>query len=315
MSVQASTVVNIIRDIIPDAVYDANNNPMPANDGGIFKAQTLYRWMNDGVKALAEQVGWVVKDWTAFAVTASQPNYSLNGSWHQLDEGFQGSFRMMLAPEGMTLWPKAVIAGQAMYYTQHRQTDHMEVGLYPVPSTTDPTSTLNTNLDATTTTGFAVTNAATFLPYRYVQIENEIIFYGNIAAPPTGSAATGVMVLQRGQCGTTPAAHNGALAGVTVTHLSAWFKGSRMPMEIATATDAVEIPAGFVFALQEYMLAKCSYAQEDQATGKMHMEEFRKECQRIYADPNWRSDSQGCQTQPYGVPLMGRTIWGNVYQI
>src|SRR2546425_570390 len=106
MPVQASTVVNIVRDIIPDAVYDASNNPLPANDGGIFKAQTLYRWINDGVKALAEQVGWVVDDWTAFAVTANQPNYSLNGQWHELDEGFQGSFRLMLAPEGVTLWPK-----------------------------------------------------------------------------------------------------------------------------------------------------------------------------------------------------------------
>ena len=307
MSVQASTVVNIVRDIIPDPVYDSANAPMPANDGGIFKAQTLYRWINDGVKALAEQVGWVVKDWTALAVTANQPNYSLNGAWHQLDEGFQNSFRLMLAPEGMTLWPKAVVGGQCAYYTQHRQTDHMEVGLFPVPNTSDPTSTLTPNINATVTTGFAVGNAATFLPYGYCQIESEIIFYGQIATPPTGSSATGVLVLQRGQCGTTAAAHS---SGATVTHLGAWFKGSRMPLEVATATDIVELPSGFIFALQEYVLAKCSYAQEDQATGKMHMDQFRQECQRIYGDPNWRSDSQGSQVQPYGVPVMGRQIWG-----
>lgn len=315
MSVLASTVVNIVRDIIPDSVYDASNTPQPAVDGGIFKCQTLYRWMNDAVKSLAEQVGWVVQDWAAVAVTANQPNYSLNGAWHQLEEGFQGSFRLMLTPEGMTLWPKAVVSGQSQFYTQHRQTDHMEVGLYPVPDTSDPTSQLTANLSASTTTGFAVTDTDGFLPYGYCQIDSEILFYGQLATPPTGVTATGVMVLQRGQCGTTAASHTGGGGSpATVTHLSAWFKGARMPMEIATATDPVEIPSGFIYAVQEYMLAKASYAQEDHAAGKMHMDEFRKECARIYGDPNWRSDSQGCQTQPYGTPLMGRTIWGNVYQ-
>lgn len=310
MSVQASVVVNIVRDLIPDAVYDASNNPMPSNDGGIFKAQTLYRWINDAVKQLAEGVGWVIKDWTAFAVTANQPNYSLNGAWAQLDHGFQGSYQLQLAPENMTLWQKAVVSGQPYYYTQHKQTDHMEVGLFPVPNTTDPTSTLTPNLGATTTTGFAVASAATFLPYGYVQIDSEILSYGQIAAPPTGGTATGVMVLSRAQGGTTAAAHT---AGATVTHLSAWFKGSRMPMEVATATDLIELPSGFVSLVQTYVLAQAAYAQEDQTGGDRRMDRFTRECAKIYADPNWRSDSQGMQTKPYGIPILGRTVWGNVY--
>jgi hypothetical protein len=304
VSVPASTVVNIVRDIIPDAVYDSSGNPLPTTDGGIFRAQTLYRWINDGVKALAEQVGWIVRDWTAIAVTANQPNYALNGSWHEIDDAFQGGFRLMLGPESMTLWPKAIVGGQCQFFTQHRQTDHLEVGLFPVPNTTDPTSTLTPAITAANVTGFPIAANTNFLTYGYVGIDSEIIFYGAL------SGTTGLTVLQRGQCGTTAAAHT---AGSTVTHLSGWFKGARMPLEVATGTDVVELPGGFIFALQEYVLAKCSYAQEDQATGKMHMDEFRKECSRIYADPNWRSDSQGMSAQPYGTPVMGRTIWGNVY--
>ncbi len=311
MSVPASDVVNSVRDLIPDAVYNSAGTPLSTTDGGIFRAQTLYRWINDAVKVLAEKVGWVVKDWTAVAVVANQPNYSLNGAWHQLDEWVQNSYRLILAPEGMTLWPKAVVSGQPQFYTQHRQTDHMEVGLYPVPNTADPTSTLTPSpLSASTTTGFAVANTASFLPYGYVGIESEILFYGQLATPPTGVTATGIMVLQRGQCGTTAAAHS---TGVTVAHLGAWFKGSRMPIEVTTGTSVIELPSGFIFAIQEYLMAKCSYAQEDQQAGKLHMSEFNAECQRIYADPNWRSDSQGMQTQPYGTPLMGRTVWGSVY--
>ena len=308
MPVQASTVVNIIRDLLADPVYDSSNAPMPANDGGIYKAQTLYRYINDGVKALAEQVGWVVKDWTAFAVISNQPNYSLNGQWHQLDEGMQNSFRLMLAPEAWTLWQKAIVGGQCSYFTQHRQTDHMEVGLFPVPPDDDPTSTLTNTLSATTTTGFAVANAATFLTYGYVQIESEIIAYSQLATPPSGSTTTGVLVLRRGQCGTTAAAHT--TTGVTVTHLSAWFKGSRMPNEVATATDLIELPEGFMWAIQEYVMSKCLYQESNPQEGKLHMDQFRQECQRIYADPNWRSDSQGVQSKPYGVPVMGRVVWG-----
>jgi len=310
MPVQASVVVNIVRDLLADPIYDSSNNPMPANDGGIYKAQTLYRYINDGVKVLAEKVGWVVRDWTAFAVTAYQPNYSLNEQWHQLDTGFQNSFRLMLAPEAETLWPKAVVGGQCAYYVQHKQTDHMEVGLFPVPNTDDPTSTLTPNINSTVTTGFAVANAATFLSFGYVQIDSEIIAYGQLAAPPSGSTTTGVMVLRRGQAGTTAAAHT---AGATVNHLSAWVYGSRMPNSVTTATDTIELPTGFMFAIQEYVMAKCLYQESNPQEGRLHMDQFNQECQRIYADPNWRSDSQGVQTKAYGSPLMGRTAWGNVY--
>ena len=307
MSVQASVVVNIVRDLLSDPVYDSSNQPMPANDGGIYKAQTLYRYLNDGVKSLAQKVGWVVKDWTAFAVTANQPNYSLNGQWHQLDEGLQNSYRLVLAPENLTLWPKAVVGGQCSYFTQHRQTDHMEVGLFPVPATSDQSSLLVNNLSSTTTTGFDVLNADEFLPYGYLQIDSEILFYGNVASPPTGSVSTGVMVLRRGQAGTDAAVHN---AGATVQHLSAWFKGSRMPNEVTTATSVIELPEGFLYAVQEYVIAKGKYQVEDEQGGKLHMDTFLMECQKIYADPNWRSDSQGVQTKAYGVPSMGRTVWG-----
>lgn len=311
MSVQASVVVNIVRDLLSDPVYDSSNNPMPANDGGIYKAQTLYRYINDGVKALAEQVGWVVKDWTAFAVQSNQQNYSLNGQWHGLEFGRQNGFQLSLFAEDITLWSRAVVSGQPCFFVPHLQTDHMEVGLFPIPNTTDPTTTLTNTLSATTTTGFAVANAATFLAAGYLQIESEIIYYGQLATPPTGSTTTGVMVLRRGQCGTTAAAHT--TTGVTVTHLSAWFKGVRTPNEVSTATSVIELPEGFLWAVQEYVLSKCAYQVEDQQAGQMHMNEFRRECARLYADPNWRTDSQGVQTRAYGFGPPANLAWGNTW--
>ena len=315
MPVQASVVVNIVRDLLSDPVYDSANAPMPANDGGIYKAQTLYRYINDGVKALAEQVGWVVQDWTAFAVQSNQPNYSLNGQWHQLQYGRQNGFQLMRYAEDITLWSRAVVTGQPTYFVPHRQTDHMEVGLFPVPTADDPTSTLTADLSATTTTGFAVLNAATFLAAGYLQINSEIIFYGQLATPPSGSTTTGVLVLQRGQCGTTAAVHTGGGGSPsTVTHLSAHFKGARMPNEVTTATSVIELPEGFMWAIQEYVMSKCLYQESNPQEGKLHMDQFRQECQRIYADPNWRTDSQGMQTRAYGSAPQNNLVWGNVYR-
>src|SRR3990167_6853482 len=195
MPVQASVVVNIVRDLLADPVYDSSNAPMPANDGGIYKAQTLYRYINDGVKALAEQVGWVVQDWTALPVSTNAPFYSLNGQWQQLQYGRQNGFQLMRYAEDITLWSRAVVTGQPTYFIPHRQTDHMEVGLFPVPDSADPIATLTANLSATTTTGFAISDATGFLDNGYVEIDSEIIYYGNIPAPPSGSVATGILVL------------------------------------------------------------------------------------------------------------------------
>jgi hypothetical protein len=301
MSVTAGTLVTTLRDLIPDTNYDASGVSHPELDGGLFRGQTLYRWLNDGVKALTEQVGWVVSDWTAVTVTANQPFYSLNGAWHELEEGFQGGFRLMLAPEGLTVWPKPIVGAQAAMYTIRRQTDHLEVGLLPIPNTTDPTTTINQVGGMTlTSTSVTVTSTTGFLTFGYVQIDSEILAYQT-------TTATSLGVLTRAQAGTAAATHAN---GATVTHLSAWFKGERMPTEIAVSTDVVEVPSGFLFAVQEYVLSKCDYAQNDVQAGKLHMDQFRQECKRIHDDPGWRSDAQGTQVLPYGQPLLGRTIWG-----
>src|SRR5262249_47574189 len=43
----AGTIVNNVRDEIPDAVYDTGGNPLPDADG-LQRASSLYRWLNQG---------------------------------------------------------------------------------------------------------------------------------------------------------------------------------------------------------------------------------------------------------------------------
>lgn len=116
-------------------------------------------------------------------------------------------------------------------------------------------------------------------------------------------------VVSRGQGGTKAATH---ASSAVVSYCSAWFKGPRLPTDIAAVTDPVELPTGFIYAVQEYLLSKCAYGQNDEQAGKLHMNEFRAEAKRLQQDPSWRTDAQGVQVRPYGYATMGRLAWGNV---
>ncbi len=300
MSVTAGDVVNIVRDLIPDPIYTSGGTPQPASDGGLFRSQTLVRWINDGAKSLAEQMGWTVEDWTAISVTKNQAFYTLDSKWVSFELGYQNAFQLALTPESFTVWPKAVSGSQSTSYAIHKTTDHWELGLFPVPNTTDPTSTVATTMNASVSS-LTVASSSGFLPYGYVQIENEVCWYGAI------SGNVQLTPLLRAQCGTTAATHS---ANVSVSHLSAWFKGVRNPNEITATTDVIEIPNSFMWALQEYVMAKASIAQNDLQAGQLHMTSFRQECKRIQQDPGWRREAQGRQVIPYGLPLAGRLAWG-----
>jgi len=303
MSVTAADIINIVRDLIPDPVYNSSGTALPGTDGSLYRSQTILRFINDGAKALAGQMGFIVEDWTTFAVTAGQPWYAVDSKWIGFDEAFQNGFRLSLMPEGLGIWPRALPSGQSFQYSLHKLTNHIEVGLFPVPSGGDPTTTLSPGITPTSTTIGLVTSLS-FLPFGYISINSEVIAYQSLT-PSTGTAT--MSILSRAQSGTTAATHT---SGETVSHLSAWFKGMRTPNDITATTDVIELPDQFIYALQEYVIAKLLFAQNDDQGGKLHMEEFRREAKRIQGDPGWRTDSQGCQAMAYGMPLGGRYIWG-----
>lgn len=297
----AADIINIVRDLIPDPVYSNTGTPLPGTDGSLVRSQTLLRYINDGVKALAGQMGWTVVDWTAFAVAANQFWYAVDSKWIGFDDAWQNGFHLSFFDERGMIWPRNIPSGQSFQFTIHKMTNHIEVGLFPIPNGGDPTTTVTPGITASSTT-IGLVSSLSFLPFGYIGINNEVIYYNTL----TG---TELSVLNRAQSGTTAATHT---AGETVSQLSAWFKGMRSPNDITATTDVIELPDAFMYALQEYVLAKVYFGQNDDQSGKLHMEEFRREAKRIQGDPGWRTDAQGCQVRPYGSGLTGEYVWGNV---
>lgn len=300
MSVAASAVINIVRDLIPDPTYDASGNPLPTTDGGLFRAQTLYRFLNDATKALTQKMDWVVQDWTAFSLTAHLPTYTLNEKWTTIDEVFVNGFRLSRLAEGGMVWPTAVESNQGLSYALHHITGQYNIRLFPAPTTVDLSTTLSTTITSSSTS-ITVASATSFLATGFIQVESELIQYYNIS----GSVLSGLV---RGVGGTTAAAHT---SGVAVLHCACWVKGARMPNEITIATDLVEVPSAFQYPLQLYVLSRCRASEQEFGESARLMQEFNSECQQRALDPRLK-DNQGMQVQPYGsgTSNSGGLAWG-----
>lgn len=298
MSITAGEIVTRVRDQIPDPSYDSVGNATPAADGGLFRAQTLYRWLNDGVIAAAQKVGWIINDWTALAVSQYIPHYVVDEKWHSIETVFLNGWQLGAAPESSVMWPNKVEASQGVAYSIHNVTGQWSVRIYPAPSTADPTTTLNGSITASSTS-IVVTSSTGFLPYGFITIDSELIQYYNVS----GNTLSGLV---RGVGGTTAASHSN---GATVAHKSLWIYGNRLPATVSASTDVIELPLAFVQPLQDYVLARCRESENEFQEARGLMAGFNQECMMKAADPQFKQ-SQGLAIRPYGSPTWGAMAWG-----
>jgi hypothetical protein len=304
MSVTAGSIVTRVRDLIADPVYSSTGVANPSGDGEDFRASTLYNFLDDAIGIVVQRTGWVVQDWTAYAVVSGQPNYVLDPKWINIDDGFKDIWRLQRIDEAYTYWPNLTTSGKSSWFSTHRVTDHWEIGLFPAPNTNEPTPTLVATLSNTGTTA-SLSSVSSFNSYGYMSVDNEIVFYGSVQSV---SGAFSITPLQRGQCGTSVSSHNN---GALCTHLTVWFKGRRMPLTVATASDVVELPLSFLHPLQTYVLARCREMTEEFQQAAALMKQFDEQVERIRQDPAWR-ENQGMQIMAYGEPALGGLAFGRL---
>ena len=63
--VTAGSIINSIRDQMPDPVYDDAGNPLPDVDGSFLRVQSLYRWLSDAIREMSRRANWLIPDWYA----------------------------------------------------------------------------------------------------------------------------------------------------------------------------------------------------------------------------------------------------------
>ena len=296
----AADIINAVRDLIPDPVY-SGTTPQPDTDGGLFRASTLYRWLNRLVQRAARTCGTIIDDWTALRQVANQPWYAVDTRFITIASGFSNQYRLnrISAIEEDTLWPGTGNAsadhGQIGYL--RRTGSGLTFGVWPLPDTTDPTTTLNGAITSTTNP-ITVVSTTGALSFGYAQIENEIVQYQSLTA-------TTLAVVSRGVAGTNAASH---ADGVTVTFLGLWLKGARTPAPISSSTSIIELPADLIDLLEDALLSRCRTSEQEFAEGSRLMQAFDAECRRVKADPS-RKESVG-QIPAFGDGLFGPLVLG-----
>jgi hypothetical protein len=308
MSFTAGTVINAVRDLIPDPSYDANGNPLPDANGGLFRAASLYRWLDTLVRRAARLSGAIIVDWTALQLVATQPWYALDDRFLTISDAFSNQFAIdtITLTEGDVIWPStSAAASQSLWGYLRRGGNHLEFGLWPVPSVADPATTLVGGITAGAPDPIVLASTAGFLSYGYVKIGTEIIQYQKLVTGPAG-----IGVLSRGACGTTAAVHNNNDA---VTHLGLWCKGARTPALISASTSVIELPPDIIDLLEDALLARCRSSEQEFSEGSRLLQAFDTACKEVRADP-MRKENQG-QIRAYGDERVGPLYgggWGRI---
>lgn len=303
MATAASEVINSVRDLIPDPVYSGAGVALPDTDGGLFRAQTLYRWLSDGIKKCAQGLGWVISDWTAFQAVSGQPNYVVDARWTALNNCLVKKWVLGPIDESLTIFPVAqLLSAQPVRYQLHKNIDQITVGLFPGPNYTDGV-TINTGTLTTSATSISLGSTTNWLPDGYFLANSgsvtELIKYESIST-------LGASILTRAQGGTS--AYQFAPSS-TITHCSIWLKGVRQPKAVTSSTDNIELPQAFVPLLQLYVLARCRLSENDYQEGRAMMADFDQQLDKIKADPYWQSlDPMSVMDQFSQGPL----AWGRV---
>lgn len=281
MAYIAGTVVNNVRDLVPDPGSTYGD---ATTDGGLIRAATMYRWLDEGVRTAARALGLMIEDWTAIQQINTQPNYVVDSHFTKILDGVSNLWPLdtISLVESDVIWPSGKTLAQSLSGFYHLVGDHLEFGLWPVPNASDPTTTLSGNITASVAT-FAVASVTSFLAYGYIQIGSEIMRYESL----TG---TTLNLVTRGVGGTTAATHT---LGDTVTHLGLWLKGLRVPATISASTSTVELPLDVVTVVQDYMMAMCRMAENEHEVSAQHMKRFTDWCAAVRADPKRAPVQQG----------------------
>jgi hypothetical protein len=305
---KAGDIINAVRDLGPDPVYNEEGEPQPDEDGSFLRASTLYRWLSNGIRELARRANWVVQDWTAVPQVSREGIYKLPYRFANIDAVFCNKYRLAHLDEVHTIYPSFASA-QPLWYATHHRSDHVELALWPVPNMTDPRVTLMHTMDPLATT-IDLSSTAGFMSPGWLRIENEIIQYSALVSELDPLATQpGVRIIRRGVGGSAAALH---FAGVAAEHCAIWVRGWRAPNTVRQAIDCVEVPFAFQAPLEVYLLSKYREAEQDRQGAVSLMQEFVAFVEDFRNDPTWQQTGWPSQVAAYGTPALGGLAYGRV---
>jgi hypothetical protein len=235
----------------------------PDSDGSFVSATTMYRWLNDALKAAARITGGI-QDAVGVASVSGQRRYvtTLQGQWLRLDQCFYDGWELDLGNKAETFRNRNLTANIAISLMIDAQSDTTRLELYWTPSRTSGQAVLTSNILATdinipigSVSGWLLADGYALLSDG---VNSEIISYS--AQTPT--QLTNVI---RGWAGTLPSAFSSSSPPTTVTELNIELNGYRMPYlySAGQASLPLGVPPGWEPFLKDYMLGTFREAEQE----------------------------------------------------
>jgi hypothetical protein len=255
-------------------VPNLNRAYLPDTDGTIFPAITVYSWLRDGLKSMADLCGGIY-DTTGINTTAAIAMYQLNGDWKKITHAWVDGWPFELANKGEIFYRnKVTTSGSGIVVTDLRSNSSI-IEYYPVPNRnggrtvlTSAISTIDTDLPCATLGGF-------LLEYGLALVGTEMIAYQTLNG-------TSLAYCLRGLGGTRVAAWP---IGTSVLELNGRFAGYRFPYlpRIGDSLTSLDCPPNWDTKIQLYMESRYRQAQRQFKEATELRNTFTQECRTLAA--------------------------------
>lgn len=238
---------------------------VPDSDGAFVSVATMYRWLNDALKAAARITGGI-QDAVGIASVSGQRRYvtTLNGQWLKLDQCFYDGWELDLGNKAETFRNRNLTANIAISLMTDAQSDTTRLELYWTPSRTSGTALTSAPITALAT-GVPISGVSGWLladGYALLTdgLNSEVISYSS----QTSSLLTNCI---RGWAGTQPFAFG---TGASVVELNIELNGYRMPYVYSVGQSALSlgVPPGWEPFLKDYMLGTFRKAEQETQEGQ-----------------------------------------------
>ena len=304
-----TTTVNVISltNVANGTVPLVGTAYLPDTDGGMITAFQMYKWLNQALNIGAQRNGGFL-DVGGVAAANTQPTYTLDGHWKQIDHAFFEGWPLYLGTRD-DIFRHSLVPGITGYLVAQRVADQIVIELYPQPDQAGSTTALAGPMLATDTQ-LTVSSGGlgNFLPFGVLQVTNgtnyETMLYGGIS----GNVATG---LSRGMCGTIPQAWG---IGATVNELNIRIEGRRYPETyvVGNSLATLRLPPGWDGLLEMFLLHKFKTAEQQWPEAKDILAAFIQSMDQLVSSSQpVESPTQlrgGTTDEAMGIETVGRLI-------
>lgn len=285
---------------------------LPDTDGGFCSASTMYRWLNDTLKAASRVTGGI-QDACGIASVSGNRRLVAPGQWLKFDQCFYDGWELDLGNKAETFRNRNLTANIAISLMIDAQSDTTRIELYWTPSRTSGTAT---------TTG-PITTSATTIPLTgvngwlladgYASISDGVNPTEIVTYSAQNPSLTGCI---RGWAGTQAFAWG---TGATVRELNVELNGYRMPYVYSVGQSLVTlgVPPGWEPFLKDYLLGIFRKAEQETEEGERLQQQATKALtdwvmsnkpvagprqMRMYGDYGLRGTVPGGLTGPIIIP-------------